>query len=124
MGEKKTRGQRCFRVLPPHANDRPPRRAGLVVINQAQNVLLPVLKLKRVTDELALGDEADLLDERDDVGRSDGAERLRALLTAGHRTSWRRSPMDGRPVRARTWLGPRERPCGSEAWPSRPSGRQ
>ena len=57
--KKQTCGQRCFsRSSSPCLTIA--RRVGPDSLSpiRAQNVLLPVLKLKRVADELALGDEA------------------------------------------------------------------
>ena len=123
MRQHKTGGERRLRVLPPHGDDGA-ARSRRIVIDRPQYVFLPVLQPKRLANELAARDEADRLDKLDHVGRCDRADRLRAPLTAGHRTSWLRSPMGGRQDRARTWPGLRERPCGSWVSPATPSGRR
>ena len=48
------------------------RAAGLrVVVNQMDQIFLPIKQFELLADELALGDEANRLDELDDVGRGD-----------------------------------------------------
>ena len=54
-----------------------------IVVNQADEVLLPSLQYKRLADKLALGDETDLLNERDDVGGGDLVT-ARFLFALGH----------------------------------------
>ena len=68
MREKDAGGEARLAVLSAHRNDGAPRRAARVVIDRAQDALLPRLKLERLAHMRAFRREAISLDEGDDIG--------------------------------------------------------
>src|SRR5580704_10203181 len=123
MREQNARRQGRLRILAPHADNGAPR-SRWIVVNQAQDVLLPVLEPQRLADELALGNKAHRLDERDHIGRGERPWRRTLLTRTAHRTSWRQSPTAGKGWRpARTCSALHGEPCGSSEWRVTPSAR-
>jgi hypothetical protein len=51
----------------------PPGRSLGVIVNQPQQILLPIHELERLPDQSAFRDNARLLNKGDDVGRRDPA---------------------------------------------------
>jgi hypothetical protein len=68
--KQKASAQRGLPALSPHADNRPPGTVR-VVVNQPQQIFLPIEQLELLPDELALGDETGPLDERDNISRGD-----------------------------------------------------
>ena len=109
---------------PSHRDDGAPGPR-LVVVDRPQDVLLPRLQLKRLANELALGNEAHGFDKRDHVGRRDRPGRRRLLTRPGHRSSWPQySTVSTPPRRARTAIDSRAQPSGFAVSPAIPSDRR
>jgi len=84
MIEQQTCSETGLRILAANADDGAAGAVGIVV-DEADQFLLPVLQHQRLANELTLGNKTDLLDKRDDVGSGDPVITLRALrLAPGH----------------------------------------
>ena len=84
MRKQKASAQRGLPALSPHADNCPPG-AMRVVVNQSQQILLPIEQLELLPDELALGDETGPLDERDNVSSGDPVRGDLLALASRHR---------------------------------------
>jgi hypothetical protein len=84
MGEQQASRQTGLAVLAPHADDgatRPVR----IIVDQVDQIFLPVEQLEWLPNKLTLGNEAHRLDEFDDVGRADPvADNLLSLPSFRH----------------------------------------
>src|SRR5215472_1713866 len=85
MGEQKTGREGRFRILPRHTDDRPASTCR-VVVNQTDQVFLPIEQLELPADEPALGDEANSLNELNNIRRANRIIR-RSSAPSRHPTS-------------------------------------
>ena len=69
-----------LRVLAGYADDGAPSRPLGIVVDQAQQLLLPVLQHQRLADETTFWNKTDLFDKRDDVGSGNAVITLRTSL--------------------------------------------
>src|SRR5215831_1602322 len=83
MREQQTGGKGRFCIFSRHADKRA-TGAARIVVDEANQIFLPIEQLELLADEPALGDEASLLDELDDVGRGDLVVAQLLLPAPGH----------------------------------------
>ena len=83
MREQEAGRQRGLPTFAPHADDGAPCCVW-VVVNQPQQVFLPIEQFELLPDVLSLRHEADRLDKGDDVGCSDLVVTQLFLLAPGH----------------------------------------
>ena len=83
MSEQKAGRKRRLTVLAPEAQNCP-TRGNRVVIDALDFALLPIIEFKLLPDVLSFRDEANRLDEGDDISGADPSVSLRPLLGLSH----------------------------------------
>src|SRR5215813_9326598 len=85
MREQKASRQTGFCIFSRHADDRP-AGACRVVVNQADQIFLPIEQRELLADESALGNEANGLNELDNIRRANDVV-YRSPLVSRHQAS-------------------------------------
>src|SRR5215472_7347706 len=112
MREQKAGRQTGLRVLPRHANDRP-TGACRVVVDETDQIFLPIEQLELLADELPLGNEANGLNELNNIRR---ANRIIRRSPPPSRHPSPLSPTVANPEPVRFVGRPHATPCANAAW--------
>ena len=83
MREQKASRQTGFCIFSRHADDCP-TSAVRIIVDEANQIFLPIEQVELLADELPLRNEASLLNESNDVGRGDLVVAQLFLLASGH----------------------------------------